>query len=606
MIADPGQNKFKLLFAQPGRMLNLLDVSMHDFILPACFGVGATILKLATLVLFLPLVFGLLGGDFSRLDRILPLSSFFPSGDTQAMIWSLSAVILLAAVLNGICSYIARTLVARRGQATRRTLSRKLIDAYLHYGQQYFDLKRFGGILAKTAKFPARGEQFFVFLNQLLQSVMALVLYLVVMAWISLPLTLLIVAVLFLYLYAFHVITNRFETLGDQVSDAEDEVVAVASDYILNLSQVRIAGAEEQARAAFRDVETSVYAARIEESRIEAVIDPLRDLLTMMVLLLVAIITSQFVQDIDVATASRFIIFFLLFRRAMSHFSTILSAPARWKKLQERFTKLFDLLSEEDKYIVPSGDRVFPGLGGGLEIRGLNFSYAGKPGVLQDLSLRIPAGQRTVIVGSTGSGKSTLFRLLLRQYDCPPGAIFVNGKDLRELDTRQWLQHVAYSGAHPQFFNDSVRNNLTVGLNGLSDEALEAAAEKALALDFIRELDGGWDHKIGDSARLLSSGEQQRLALTRMFLRDAELVLLDEATSALDSLTEARILKSIDEYSAQRTLVMIAHRLSNLRDSDHVIVLKQGRVAEQGNKDELLSSSGLLSRLWHVHLDEQA
>ena len=140
-----------------------------------------------------------------------------------------------------------------------------------------------------------------------------------------------------------------------------------------------------------------------------------------------------------------------------------------------------------------------------------------------------------------------------------------------------------------------------MGLQNTSAKALEGAATRASALGFIQERERGFEQTIGDQGALLSSGEQQRLALTRLFLLDAELVLLDEATSALDNATEAQILKSIDEFVVDRTLIMIAHRLSSLRAGDHVIVLQNGQVAEQGSRDELLAVNGYLSRLWLIH-----
>jgi len=582
-------------------MTGLIEVQARDFLLPGCLGVASTLLKLVTLLLFLPLVFGLLGGDFSRLDRILPLSSIFGSDDTQTMIWSLSSAILLAALLSGICEFAANMQVARRGEKARATISRKLINAYLRYGQQYFDLNRLGRILAKTARLPQRGEQLVRFLNTLFKAALALSLYLLVMAWFSPPLTLLVIVVLFIYQYAFNRVSAKIDTLDDLASDAEDEVSAVASDYILNLSLLQLTGAENQARRAFNEAEAVAHLARLEEGRVEAVINPLREMMTMVVILIFAVVTSKFIAFLDVEMVSRYIVFFLLFRRSMGHFSIILSAPLRWSNLQERFARLFELLRDDDKYVVPTGIEPFSGLGSGVDIRRLNFSYVGKSGVLQDVSLTIPTGQRTMIVGSTGSGKSTLFRLLLRQYDCPADSIFVNGTDIRALDTSQWLRHVAYAGAHPRFLNDTIRNNLTIGLQNIDEKALEAAAGKALALEFIQQLEHGFEQTIGDQGALLSSGEQQRLALARLFLLDAELVLLDEATSALDSVTEAQILQSIDEYAAGRTLVMIAHRLSSLREGDHVIVFRNGQVAEQGSRDQLLSAGGALARLWEVH-----
>jgi len=483
----------------------------------------------------------------------------------------------------------------------RGTLSRKLTRAFFGYGQQFYDLNRYGAMVAKTYRLPRRGETLFIFLNTVFRSGLALAIYLLAMASLSPLLTVFVVAVLFAYLYAFHRISQRIDSLDDAVGEAEDNLAAAAGDYILNLPLVRLAGMGQKAQSVLDDAADAVGEAQMEEHRVEAVTAPMREILTMAVLIVFALVVSRFMAGVDAALVSRYIVYFLVFRRAMSHFSTLLSAPVKWNKLHLRFGHVFDLLSESGKHAVPAGNVPYEDLGAGITVRGLDFSYVGKPSVLKRVSLEIPAGRRTIVVGSTGSGKSTLFRLLLRQYDCPPSTLFVGGRDIRGFATVSWLRRVAYAGAHPRFFNDTVRNNLVLGLEGISPGALEWAAEQASALDFIRKLERGFDQVIGDRGTTLSSGEQQRLALARVFLKDPELILLDEATSALDNETEAGILRTIDAYAAGRTLVMIAHRLSSLRGDDHVVVLHNGGVAEQGDRDSLLASGGALSRLWQVY-----
>ena len=579
--------------------LRLLNVRPGEFIAPTVLGLAATILKLATLVLFLPLVFGLFGGDFSRLDRIIPLSEVLPIENTQLLVGILSVTVLIVALARGACAYFASMLVSRRAEEARNLLSGKIIKSYLGYGQQYYDLRRFGHTVAAIRKLPNRGVRLFTFINKLLVSGAALMLYLTAMAWISLPLTVGVVVALVGYLFAFDAVKNRLDKLDDRVEEADDRLIAISSDYVLNLPLVRFAGAEEKVIDKFSQVHEAGHQARLEETHTKAVVGPVRDFMTIIVLLAFVIVAARFVGDVEVASVSRYIIFFLIFRRSMSHFTQILETPEKWKKLILGTRELFAVLDETDKFIVPAGACKYSGLGSGLELRSLSFSYAEKAPVLTGLSLKIPAGRRSVIVGATGSGKSTLFRLLLRQYDCPAASIFINGRDIRELETASLIHNIAFAGSHPMFFNDTIRHNVTFGLETKTGEReLREAARKAMALDFIDALEHGFDETIGDLGTLLSSGEQQRLALMRVFLRDADLVLLDEATSALDSATEAGILAELRDFTKNRTLLMIAHRLSNLRPDDHVIVFSQGRIVEEGRRDDLLANNGELSRLW--------
>ena len=597
-LDNPPAGSFK---ADVSAMLDLLGYQPRDFVMPVCLELCSTLFRLVTLMLFLPLIFGLLGGDFGRLDRFIPLSKVFSFDNPQLMIGALVSAILLASILSALFVFVATNMTSARTESARRLLSRNLIEAFLGYGQQYYDQVRFGTLVAKVAKLPFRATQLFGFISTLLSSVLAMVIYWIAMAWIAPVLAFMVLAALFLYLFVFSRLTLRTDTLGDQVADAEDNLVAVASDVILNLPLVRIFSAEKRVQSIFDDAEAELHSARLKETRTESVIKPLREVTTMLVLLGFALMASRFTHGLDISMVSRYIVFFLIFRRAMGHFSQVLSTPRRWDNTRRRFEVLFQMLDHSDKYVVPSGDQSYEGLGNRIELRNLTFAYASKEPVLQGVSASFPVGRRSIIVGTTGSGKSTLLRLLLRQYDCPANSIFVNDTDIRQINAHQWLNRVAYAGAHPQFFNDSIRNNLTLGRDSISDQQLIEAVSRASALDFIEQRSKGFDEIIGDQGTLLSSGEQQRLAMARLYLLTPDLVLLDEATSALDSVTETRILESIDEFVEERTLIMIAHRLSNLRKDDHVIVMQDGAVAEQGLKDDLLGANGEFSKLWAIH-----
>jgi len=578
----------------------LMEVRPVQFILPVVLGIASTILKLVTMALFLPLVVGLMTGDFSRLDRKIQISKILPGDNPDQLVVILLSTIAVVALIRWVCAYFASISLSRLSQGARSTLNKKVIQSYLEFGQQYYDLHRFGFLASRFLKLPIRGQRFVSFVADLLISVVAFLCFLLLMAWISLPLTVGALVLLIVYLYVYKQISKRMEGLDDKVSDIEDETASIVSDYLLNHQLIRIAGAQQVVTRKLDQTEVLGSHARYEEDKVDAVIDPLRDLMTIVVMLVFAALAARYVAAIDLADVSVYILFFLVFRRAMAHFSSFLTAPVKWLRLEEKIKFLHKLLDRSDKFVVPSGAESFTALERGIEVSKLDFSYANKKPVLLDVSLNIRAKQRNIIVGTTGSGKSTLLRLLLRQYDCPNGTIFMDDRDIRSINTGALLKNSSYAGAHPMFLNDTVRHNIILGMGDVSDSDLKEAARKACALDFIESLENGFDEPIGDQGTLISSGEQQRLALVRVFLRNADLVLLDEATSSLDSATESLIQDELDEFTRGKTVVIIAHRLSNLRSGDHVIVFKKGQVVEQGNRDELLEAGGELTRLWQV------
>ena len=240
-----------------------------------------------------------------------------------------------------------------------------------------------------------------------------------------------------------------------------------------------------------------------------------------------------------------------------------------------------------------------------LRFEGVGFSYASGARVLEGLDLDFQAGRTTALVGSTGSGKTTVVKLLLRFYDPTEGRVSLGGVDLRELDLPAFRSQVGLVSQEVFLFHGTVRENIAYGRPDASEEEIREAARVAEADDFIDELPEGYDTVVGERGQKLSGGQRQRLSIARAILKDPPILVLDEATSAVDNETEAAIQRSLERVSIGRTTIVIAHRLSTVRGAHRIHVLDEGRVVEAGTHDELVRrEDGLYRALWRVQTGE--
>ena len=265
--------------------------------------------------------------------------------------------------------------------------------------------------------------------------------------------------------------------------------------------------------------------------------------------------------------------------------------------------RVFEMLDYPVEITNPDTPKPFPD--GLLEVAfsSVNFAYNGREELLTDFSLNLEKGKVTALVGHTGAGKSTVANLMQRYYDVTTGAVTINGIDVREMDLVDLRMHIGVVAQDPFLFDGTVRDNLLLAKQEATEADLIESLKGASAWEFVSNLPDQMDTRIGERGIRLSMGEKQRLTIARVVLRNPPLVILDEATSSVDTITEAKIQQAVDNLVKERTTLVIAHRLSTVRQADQIVVLEKGRIIEKGSHDELIGGEGHYARLWQTQTD---
>ena len=401
------------------------------------------------------------------------------------------------------------------------------------------------------------------------------------------------------------VLGKAFRRYSDRIQDSVGEVTQVSDEVLTGNRVVKVFGGQEYEMQRLVDVDSWNRKQNLKLIRTRS----LGVAVTQVIFGggVAGVIYAAGQESLNGAlSAGSFISFFSAMMLMLQPLRRITNINATLQRGIAAGDSLFQIIDEPDE--LDSGTYVAERVKGDVEFRNVSFSYNSvKPApVLKDVSLKIGAGQTVAIVGHSGSGKTTLAGLLPRFYDATGGEILLDGRDVNEYELANLRGNISFVSQDVVLFNDTIRNNLAYGqLRHCSNDEITKAAEAAHIVDFVNEMPDGFETNVGDRGVLLSGGQRQRIAIGRALLKDAPILILDEATSSLDTKSERRIQEALEVLMAERTTLVIAHRLSTVESADQIVVLDNGRIVEAGSHAELLAAKGHYDSLYRMQFSEE-
>lgn len=509
-------------------------------------------------------------------------------------------------VVQGILIYSSNYLNTWVANKITIGVKRKLYEKLLSMDTSYFDQNNSGTILFRYSNDAELASTGLINnLKQFLSKTFSSISLLCVLIYNSWQLAIIAIAVLAFFIWPMAKVRRKMKEIMERTVGNLSYVMTIYNETFAGNKTIRSFTLEDEFKSRFHSVTDLTFALAMKMVKGTNWLSPLMHIIMSIGIALVIGCGSYLIVSGRISSGN-----FVAFIAALMMLYTPLKGVGNnYVSIQNSFLaidRIFDILDLQPSIKDLSTAKELKEVKKGIKFEHVHFSYNPGREVLHDINLDIPVGTTVALVGNSGGGKTTISALLPRLYDIQKGSIKIDGADIKDISQSSLRKQIAMVFQDNFLFSGSVRENILLGNAQASEETIWKALKSACLDDFVKELPNKLDTEIGERGILLSGGQKQRLAIARAFVKDAPIVILDEATSALDNKSERVVQEALDNLMKNRTVIVIAHRLSTIQNADKIVVINDGKIAEEGTHEELLKQKGAYAALYAMQFKNKA
>lgn len=509
--------------------------------------------------------------------------------------------IITATVLKNLFLYLSNIISAPIRSAITTDLRKDMYDKILFLPIGYFTDQRKGDIISRMTNDVGEIESSVVgTLEGLIKDPLTIIFYLVYLVYLSPTLSLFLLVMLPVTAFIIGRISRTLKKQSQDASLKLGEALSILDETLGGMRVIKAFLAERLMLDRFHAVNNSLFNIRNKMNARRDLASPLTEVLGVIVLCAILFVGARLALNATVPgqgmPAGDLIAYIAIFALLINPAKSLSTSFFNVQRGVAAIDRVEELLQAAQVVAEKDNATLMPGFTGAIEFKNVSFGY-GDHTILKNINLVIPKGKTVALVGSSGAGKSSLADLVPRFHDVTGGELLIDGVNIKDYSLHALRQHISIVTQEPILFNDTIANNIALGMENAPQQAIEEAAKVANAYKFIQQKEDGFNTNIGDRGSKLSGGERQRLTIARAVLKNPPILILDEATSSLDTESERLVQDAINNMMQNRTSIVIAHRLSTIRHADEIVVLQKGEIAERGTHESLMEQKGIYYKL---------
>ncbi|MFC1531979.1 ABC transporter ATP-binding protein [Thermodesulfobacteriota bacterium] len=506
----------------------------------------------------------------------------------------LTSIAFISVLFKSIITYISQLAAAAFSNKAIKSLRIDLFDKFISLHQGFYHKHKAGTLISRsTADLTVMQERIANIIIGLVQHPLMALVFFFFLILMNYQLTLFIFVAVPIIVGLIRLFGRKVKKHSTRVQDATAHVTSIYQETILCLKVIQGFCFDGNQSNKFRELAGLLYKKVMHWNRWYLGLGPLMDSTVFLILPAVLIIGKIYYNH----TLGEIVSMFYAFSRVYSPVKNLARVNNELRTLQGATERIFGIMKTLPDIKERTRAKILPRHKDYIEFKNVSFSYKTGMPILEDISFRIEAGEMLAFVGSTGAGKSTLLDLVPRFYDVNDGSVIIDGTDIRDVTINSLRHQIGLVSQEVLLFHDTIANNIICSSPGVGMEKVFEAAKAAHAHDFIEAQPNSYETVVGDRGTLLSGGQKQRIAIARAILAEPSILLLDEVASALDAESERLIQKTIESLRGDRTIFVVAHRLSTVRTADRIFVLEGGRIVESGSHKELMGLNGRFRQL---------